>query len=112
MQDYAFYTLDHEGYVTRWNEGAERLKGYEASEILGAHLSEFFIEEDRQAGDPDQLIEAAKTDGSVTDEGWRLQKDGSRFWAHVTLSASFDEAGTLRGFGEMIQELPKQPKTH
>jgi len=111
MQDYAFYTLDHEGYVTRWNEGAERLKGYEASEILGAHLSEFFTEEDRQAGVPERLIEAAKTDGSVTDEGWRLQKSGSRFWADVTLSASFDEAGTLRGFGEMIQESPKQPMT-
>jgi len=109
MEEYAFYTLDHEGYVTRWNKGAERLKGYEASEVLGAHMSEFFTEEDRQSGVPEQLIEAAKADGSVTDEGWRLRKDGSRFWANVTLSASFDEAGTLRGFGEMIQESTKQP---
>ena len=109
MEEYAFYTLDHEGYVTRWNKGAERLKGYEASEALGAHMSEFFTEEDRQSGVPEQLIEAAKADGSVTDEGWRLRKDGSRFRANVTLSASFDEAGTLRGFGEMIQESTKQP---
>lgn len=111
MEDYAFYTLDHEGYVTRWNRGAERLKGYEASEILGAHMSEFFTEEDRQAGVPEQLIEAAKNEGSVTQEGWRLREDGSRFWADATLSASFDEAGTLRGFGKMIQESSKQPVT-
>ena len=109
MEEYAFYTLDHEGYVTRWNKGAERLKGYEASEVLGTHMSEFFTEEDRQSGVPEQLIEAAKADGSVTDERWRLRKDGSRFWANVTLSASFDEAGTLRGFGEMIQESTEQP---
>ena len=109
MEEYAFYTLDHEGYVTRWNKGAERLKGYEASEVLGTHMSEFFTEEDRQSGVPEQLIGAAKADGSVTDEGWRLRKDGSRFWANVTLSASFDEAGTLRGFGEMIQESTEQP---
>ena len=109
MEEYAFYTLDHEGYVTRWNKGAERVKGYEASEVLGTHMSEFFTEEDRQSGVPEQLIGAAKADGSVTDEGWRLRKDGSRFWANVTLSASFDEAGTLRGFGEMIQESTEQP---
>ena len=111
MDDYAFYTLDHEGYVTRWNKGAERLSGYEASEILGVHISRFFTEEDRQVNAPEQLIEAATIDGSVTDEGWRLRKDGSRFWADVTLSANFDEAGTLRGFGKMIQESPKQPIT-
>lgn len=112
MEDYAFYTLDHEGYVTRWNKGAERLRGYEASEVLGAHMSEFFTEEDRQSDVPEQLIEAAKTEGSVTDEGWRLRKDGSQFWVNVTLSASFDKAGTVRGFGKMTQESTKQPISH
>lgn len=109
MEEYAFYTLDHEGYVTRWNKGAERLKGYSAAEIVGSHLSIFFTDDDQRAGVPEQLIETAKSDGSVTDEGWRLRKDGSRFWADVTLSASFDEAGTLRGFGKMIKEAPQQP---
>ena len=112
MEDYAFYTLDHEGYVTRWNKGAERLRGYETSEVLGTHMSEFFTEEDRQSGVPEQLIEAAKTEGSVTDEGWRLRKDGSQFWVNVTLSASFDKAGTVRGFGKMTQESTKQPISH
>lgn len=111
MEDHAFYTLDHEGYVTRWNKGAERLKGYEASTILGSHISVFFTEEDCQSGVPEQLIEAAKNEGSVTQEGWRLRADGSRFWADTTISASFDEAGTLRGFGKMIQESSKQPIT-
>lgn len=109
MEDYAFYTLDHEGYVTRWNEGAERLTGYEASTILGEHVSVFFTDEDRRAGVPERFIEAAKTEGSVTQEGWRVREDGSRFWADTTLSASFDEAGTLRGFGKMVQEASKQP---
>lgn len=112
MEDYAFYTLDHEGHVTRWNKGAERLKGYAAWEVLGAHLSRFFTEEDRQADIPEQLIETAKNDGSVTHEGWRVRKNGSRFWANVTLSASFDQSGTLRGFGKMIQESSKQPMAH
>jgi len=112
MEDDAFYTLDHEGYVTRWSKGAKRLTEYEASEVLGAHMSEFFVEEDRHSGVPEQLVEAAKTDGSVSDEGWRVRKDGSRFWADVTLSASFDEAGTLRGFGKMIQESPNKSTAH
>lgn len=111
MEEYAFYTLDHEGYVTRWNKGAERLLGYEVSAILGEHMSKFFTEEDRQSGVPEQLIVAAKNGGSITREGWSLRADGSRFWADTTLSASFDEAGTLRGFGKMIQESANQQIT-
>lgn len=111
MEEYAFYTTDHEGYVTRWNEGAERLKGFEASEVLGEHISTFFTEEDREQGLPEELIETAKSEGSVTDEGWRLRKDGSKFWATVTLSSSFDESGTIRGFGKIIQEAPDQGST-
>lgn len=104
LEDQAFYTLDHEGYVTRWNESAERLNGYEAPEILGEHIAVFFTENDRAAGRPEILIESAKEDGSVNVSGWRLRKDGTRFWADVTLSAQYDEAGTVRGFGKVIQE--------
>lgn len=112
MADHAFYTLDHEGYVTRWNEGAERLKGYEVNEVLGEHMSTFFTEEDQQKGVPEQLLETAKTDGSVTHEGWRLRKDGTRFWADVTISASYTDAGTLRGFGKVIREASKPMTAH
>lgn len=104
LEGQAFYTLDHEGYITRWNEGAKRLNGYEASEILGEHISVFFTEEDRNAGRPEHLIETAKVNGSVNVTGWRLRKDGTRFWADVTFSASYDDAGTLRGFGSVTKE--------
>jgi PAS domain S-box-containing protein len=104
LDDRAFYTLDHEGYITRWNDGAKRLNGYDAEEILGEHISVFFTEEDRAAGAPEDLIETAKEDGSVQVSGWRLRKDGTRFWADVTISASFDDAGTLRGFGKVTTE--------
>lgn len=104
LEGQAFYTLDHEGYITRWNEGAKRLKGYEASEILGEHISVFHREEDRKAGVPEALIETAKKDESVEVSGWRLRKDGTQFWADVTLSANYDKSGTLRGFGKVTRE--------
>jgi PAS domain S-box-containing protein len=109
MEDRAFYTLDHEGYITRWNAGAERLTGYRTGEIIGGHISRFFTAEDRRAGVPNQLIETAQDNGSVDCEGWRVRKDGSRFWADVTLSASYNEAGTLRGYAKIVQESPKPP---
>lgn len=112
MEDVAFYTLDHEGYVTRWNKGAERLKDYSADEAIGRHLSIFFTEEDIRNDLPERLVETAKTEGSVTDQGWRVRKDGSRFRAENTLSASYDDSGTLRGFGKMIREAPVQSVDH
>jgi PAS domain S-box-containing protein len=105
MDDHAFYTLDHEGYITRWNSGAERLTGYTATEIIGEHIEQMFTEEDRVRGLPDQLIETAKAEGTATDVGWRVRKDDSRFRTSVTLSASYDSAGTIRGFGKIDQEI-------
>lgn len=107
LEGKAFYTLDHEGYITRWNESAERLKGYSANEILGENIAVFFTEEDRNSGVPEQLIETAKEQGSVSDSGWRLRKDRSRFWSDVTIAASYDEAGTIRGFETVTEESAK-----
>lgn len=104
MDGHAFYTLDHEGYITRWNEGAERLTGYSADEIIGAHIGIFFTETDREEDRPEELIETAKVEGSVTDQGRRVRKDGSRFRAVDTLSASYDADGTIRGFGKIDRE--------
>lgn len=112
MDDRAFYTLDHEGYVTRWNEGAKRFGGYDVEEILGEHLSRFFPETDRRSGLPDRLIETAKADGSVDHEGWWVRKDGDRFRADVTIAASYDDAGTLRGFGTVLREADERSVSH
>lgn len=104
IENHVFYTLDHEGYVTRWNEGMKQLKGYATDEILGDHFSRFFIETDRQQELPEQLLETARRKGTATHEGWQLRKDGSRFWAEETISASYDDNGTLRGFGKVLRE--------
>ena len=102
IEDRTFYTLDHEGYVTRWNDGMKRLKGYETDEILGEHFSRFFTEDREDL--PDQLLETARREGTVTHEGRKLRKDGSHFWADETITASYDDSGTLRGFGTVIRE--------
>lgn len=98
MEDHPFYTLDHEGYITRWNEGGKRLTGYSADEIIGAHIRNFFTDAAREQGHPEEMIESAKVEGSVTDESWRVRKDGSRFRAVDKLAASYDAGGTIRGF--------------
>jgi PAS domain S-box-containing protein len=105
MEDHAFYTLDHEGYITRWNRGAERLTGYTATEIIGEHMERLFIEEDRERGLPEQLIETAKTEGTATNVGRRVRKDGGEFKTSDTLSASYDTSGTIRGFGKIDREI-------
>ena len=104
LADSAFFALDHEGHVTRWNDEAERLTGYDPSEIVGKHVSEFFTHEDRERGSPEQLLEAAKNGGTVTEEGWRVRNDETQFWADSTTFASYDDAGTIRGFGTMLRE--------
>ena len=109
LEDSAFFALDHEGHVTRWNEEAERLNGYEPSEILGMHVSEFFTREDREQDLPEQLLEAAEDGGTVTDEGWRVRNDETRFWADWTMFASYDDAGTIRGFGAVVREASETP---
>jgi PAS domain S-box-containing protein len=108
MADRAFFTLDHEGYITRWNDGARRFTGYDVDEILGAHVSTFFGESDLGNGLPEQLLETAKTAGSASHNGLQIRQNGTHCWADMTLSASFDESGALRGYGIILRETDEQ----
>jgi PAS domain S-box-containing protein len=103
--DYAIFMLSAEGYVATWNIGAEKIKGYKASEIIGEHFSKFYLAEDIAAGKPQRELELATEFGRVEDEGWRLRKDGSRFWGSVIITALRDEHGNLRGFGKVTRDL-------
>jgi PAS domain S-box-containing protein len=108
VTDYAIYMLDPLGYVSSWNAGAERFKGYTAEEIIGHHFSRFYQEEDRAAGVPDRALEAARTEGRFEAEGWRVRKDGKRFWAHVVIDAIRDENGRLFGFTKITRDLTER----
>ena len=105
VTDYAIYLLDGAGRVTSWNAGAQRIKGYRADEILGQHFSQFYTPEDRQAGKPDRALAAARREGRFEGEGWRLRKDGSRFWAMVVIDAVHDDAGELIGFAKITRDI-------
>ncbi len=108
VNDYAIITLDTDGNVTTWNSGAERIKGYTAEEIVGQHFSRFYPDEDVKAGKPGrELVEAARV-GKLEDEGWRIRKDGSRFWANVLITALRDEDGQLRGFGKVTRDITER----
>ena len=85
ITDYAIYMLDVEGRISSWNAGAQRFKGYEAHEIVGRHFSQFYSEEDRAAGIPALALKTAAGEGRFEKEGWRIRKDGTRFWAHVLI---------------------------
>ncbi len=103
--DYAIFMLDASGHVVTWNPGARQIKGYEAEEILGRHFSVFYPPEDVEAKKPERELEIATEVGRVEDEGWRIRKDGSRFWASVGITALRDETGRLRGFGKVTRDL-------
>jgi len=105
VRDYAIITLDKEGLVQSWNPAAERFKGYTAREVLGKHFSMFYPPEDLQAGKPTRELEVATKDGRFEDEGWRIRKDGSRFWANVVLTALRDSKGHLLGFGKVTRDM-------
>jgi PAS domain S-box-containing protein len=111
VQDYAMYMLDTDGRVATWNAGAKRAKGYKASEIIGQHFSTFYSEEDRRAGKPQRLLDIALKEGQVEDEGWRVRKDGSKFWASVTITAVRDAGGKLLGFGKVTRDLSERRRT-
>lgn len=102
---FAIVKLDSGGFVRGWNLGAERIKGYSEDDILGSHFSRFYREEDRRRGKPDQLLAAAQRDGHVEDTGWRVRRDGSEFWARVTISAIRNEHGQVRGFVKIVRDL-------
>jgi PAS domain S-box-containing protein len=108
VRDYAIFALNPGGYVRTWNEGAARLKGYTRAEILGRHFSAFYPPEDVAAGKPNRLLETAARIGRVEDEGWRVRKDGSRFWANVVITALHDELGTLVGFAKVTRDLTER----
>ena len=104
VKDYAIFMLDPAGHVVSWNTGAERIKGYCAEEILGRHFSCFYPSEDIESGKPAMELESAAANGRFEDEGWRIRKDGSRFWANVVISALRDESGNLRGFAKVSRD--------
>ncbi len=105
VEEYAMFLLDPNGYVTTWNKGAERIKGYTKQEILGDHFSTFYPEEAQAEGKPQKLLEEAEVDGTATDIGWRIRADGSRFWGDVTITALTDADGNLRGFGKVTRDM-------
>jgi PAS domain S-box-containing protein len=110
VTDYAIYLLDADGYVTSWNSGAERIKGYAAAEVLGRHFSLFFTDEDRAEGRPGRALATARQTGRFEDEGWRLRKDGSQFWAMAVLDAVRDDTGTLIGFAKVTRDITEKRK--
>jgi len=107
VRGYAVFVLDPHGYVSTWNQGAHRVSGYEEAEILGRHFSIFYPEEDVERGKPEQELQAAEIDGTYEEEGLRVRKDGSRFWASVLITALRDEEGNLRGFSKVTHDITK-----
>ena len=105
IKDYAIYLLDRDGYVASWNAGAERFKGYTAEEIIGQHFSRFYTEEDRANGLPQRALETAAANGNFEAEGWRVRKDGTRFWTSVVIDPVIDEAGKLIGFAKVTHDV-------
>ena len=106
--DYGIFMLDPDGRIVTWNLGAERLKGYSASEVIGQHFSIFYPEEARARRWPDEELRRAAADGRYEEEGWRLRKDGSRFWASVVITALRDESGAIAGYGKVTRDLTER----
>jgi PAS domain S-box-containing protein len=108
VRDYAIFLLDPTGYIASWNRGAERIKGYSADEIVGRHFSVFYGPEDIAARKPEWELEIAARDGRFEDEGYRIRKDGTTFWANVVLTALRDDKGTLVGFAKVTRDLTER----
>jgi formate hydrogenlyase transcriptional activator len=106
--EYGIYMLDCEGYVLTWNAGAERIKGYTADEVQGLHFSRFFTEEDVARGHPAELLHQAAAKGRMEEEGWRVRKDGSRFWANVVITAIHDSTGAVTGYAKVTRDVTGQ----
>ena len=105
VQDYAIYMLDPTGTVTSWNAGARRIKGYDAADVIGKHFSRFYTPDDVEAGKPWTELAIAREQGRAEDEGWRMRKDGSKFWARVVVTPVLDAEGTLCGYAKVTQDL-------
>ena len=108
VKDYAIFMLDVEGRIRSWNAGARELKGYSEEEVLGRHISTFYTDEDRRGGLAEKLLRRAEAEGRVEDEGWRVRKDGTRFWADVVITALRDAKGKLVGFAKVTRDLTER----
>jgi PAS domain S-box-containing protein len=109
IQDYAIFMLDEHGKIESWNKGAERIESYAANEIIGQHISRFFPADAIESNRPQQELALAKAQGRCEVEGWRLRKDGTRFWANVVITALYDDAGQFRGFAKVTRDMT-EPK--
>ncbi|SER23999.1 PAS domain S-box-containing protein [Lentzea xinjiangensis] len=105
VRDCGIVVLDPGGHVVSWNAGAERIKGCTAGDVIGRHFSAFYPPEDVRSGKPERQLRAARAEGSVEDEGWRVREDGTRFWADVIITSLRDDAGELRGYGEVTRDM-------
>jgi len=110
LQEYAIFLLDADGRVATWNAGAERIKGYRAEEIIGKHFSCFYLDEDKALERPAKTLNDALVHGQSQDEGWRVRKDGQRFWARVTISRVLDRDGHLLGFSKVTRDRTERRK--
>jgi PAS domain S-box-containing protein len=108
VRDYAMLILDTEGHVATWNQGAEAIKGWTAAEIIGQHFSRFYPPESIASGLPERELTGAAKDGRFEDEGWRIRKDGSRFWANVIITALRDSDRTLIGYAKVTRDLTER----
>jgi PAS domain S-box-containing protein len=111
IQDYAIYILDPDGFVVSWNSGAQRIKGYNAKEIVGKHFSLFYTPDDKRINKPNRNLEIAATKGKYEDESLRVRKDGSFFWANVLITAIRDEAGNLAGFAKVVRDITERKES-
>ncbi|MDF2493421.1 PAS domain-containing sensor histidine kinase [Sphingomonas sp.] len=105
VRDYAIYLLDADGHVVSWNAGAQRFKGYRAHEIIGEHFSRFYTPEDRATGLPARALQTAATEGKFEAEGWRMRKDGTRFWASVVIDPVHNDDGTIIGYAKVTRDI-------
>jgi PAS domain S-box-containing protein len=108
VQDYAIFILDVDGRVSTWNAGAQRIKGYSAEEIVGKHFSQFYLPEAKESKWPERELEFATAEGRFSDEGWRVRKDGTTFWASVVITALRDNKGELYGFAKVTRDLTER----
>ena len=111
VKDYGIFMLDEKGRIISWNEGAKKLKGYEAEEIIGKYFSIFYPEEDILSDKPNHELKIAREEGKYEEEGWRLRKDGSRFWANVVITAVYNSDGTLIGYSKVTRDLTERKET-
>jgi PAS domain S-box-containing protein len=111
VKDYAILMLDPQGCVTSWTDAAARIIGYSGAEILGANFACFYTASDKERGRPAEVLQAAAQNGRFEEQGWRVRKDGSRFWAEVLITAMRDEAGQLRGFSKITRDITERKES-